>query len=130
MSTIKLTQTGFVHKARQCPHSHNCDCLYDNLHFGLVLYYNRGIQNSSIKMKSMISREEKKDIAVARKYKLRLLTMKLAAFRLFDEGYSQGEVRYILRDFEVPGKHSTFSNTIRRYYASWKKAQPPKTPKQ
>ena len=36
----------------------------------------------------MISREEKKDIEVARKYKLRLLTVKLAAFRLFDEGYS------------------------------------------
>ena len=80
-------------------------------------------------MKSMISREENKDIEVARKYKLRLLTVKLAAFRLFDEGYSQAEVRYILRDFEVPGKHATFSNTIHRYYALWKKAQPPKAPK-
>jgi len=77
----------------------------------------------------MISREEKKDIEVARKYKLRLLTVKLAAFRLFDEGYSQAEVRYILRDFEAPGGHTTFSNTIRRYYALWKKAQPPRAPK-
>lgn len=74
-------------------------------------------------MKSMISIEEKRDIEVARKYGLRLLTLKLAAFRLFDEGYSPAEVRYILRDFEPPGKHKTFSNTIRRYYALWEKAQ-------
>ncbi|TET86780.1 MAG: hypothetical protein E3J46_07375 [Desulfobacteraceae bacterium] len=79
-------------------------------------------------MRSMISREEKRDIEVARKYKLRLLTMKLAVFRLFDEGYSPTEVRYILRDFEVPGYHRTFSNTIRRYYSLWKKAQAPKAP--
>lgn len=77
-------------------------------------------------MKSLISREDKKDIEIARKYKLRLRTLKLAAFRLFDEGYSQAEARYILRDFEAPGRYVTFSNTIRRYYASWKKAQPPK----
>ena len=79
-------------------------------------------------MKSMISTEEKKDIEVARKYGLRLLTLKLAGFRLFDEGYSPAEVRYILRNFEGPGEHRTFSNTIRRYYSLWKKAQAPKTP--
>jgi len=76
----------------------------------------------------MISREEKKDIEVARKYKLRLLTMKLVVFRLFDEGYSPAEVRYILRNFEVSGYHRTFSNTIRRYHSLWKKAQAPKAP--
>ena len=53
-------------------------------------------------MKSIISREEKKDIEVARKYKLRLLTVKLAALRLFDEDYSPAEVRHILHDFEGP----------------------------
>jgi len=79
-------------------------------------------------MKSMISREEKKDIEVARKYKLRLLTVKLAAFRLFDEDYSPAEVRYVLHDFEAPGQHRTFSNTTRRYFALWKKAQLPKAP--
>ena len=76
----------------------------------------------------MLSREEKKDIEVARKYKLRLLTVKLEVFRLFDEGYSPAEVRYILRYIEVPGEHRSFSNTIRRYYSLWKKAQAPKAP--
>jgi len=76
----------------------------------------------------MLSREEKRNIEVARKYKLRLLTVKLQAFRLFDEGYSPAEVRYILRYIEVPGEHKSFSNTIRRYYSLWKKAQAPKTP--
>jgi hypothetical protein len=77
-------------------------------------------------MKSMISGEEKKDIEVARKYKLRILTKKLVVFRLFDEGYSPTEVRYILHDFEIPGDHRTLSNTICRYYSLWKKAQAPK----
>jgi len=76
----------------------------------------------------MLGREEKKDIEVARKYKLRLYTMKLGVFRLFDEGYSPAEVRYILRDLDFPGEHKTFSNTIRRYYSLWKKAQAPKAP--
>jgi len=76
----------------------------------------------------MISREEKKDIEVARKYKLRLFTMKLAVFRLFDAGYSPAEVRYILRDLEVPDYHRSLSNTIRRYYSLWKKAQDTKAP--
>jgi len=76
----------------------------------------------------MLSREDKKDIEVARKYKLRLLTMKLEAFRLFDEGYSPAEVRFILRDLDFSGEHRTFSNTIRRYYSLWKKAQAPKAP--
>lgn len=76
----------------------------------------------------MLSREDKKDIEVARKYKLRLLTMKLEVFRLFDEGYSPAEVRFILRDLDFSGEHRTFSNTIRRYYSLWKKAQAPKAP--
>jgi len=74
----------------------------------------------------MLSREENRNIEVARKYKLRLLTVKLQAFRLFDEGYSPPEVRYILRDLEIPGHHKSFSNTIRRYYSLWKKAQDPR----
>jgi hypothetical protein len=77
-------------------------------------------------MDSMVTREEKKDIAVARKYNLRLATMKLWVFRLFDEGYSPAEVRYILHDLDFEGEHKTFSNTIRRYYSLWKKAQAPK----
>jgi len=76
----------------------------------------------------MLSREEKRNIEVARKYKLRLLTVKLQAFRLFDEGYSPAEVRYILRDLEVPGHHKSFGNTIRRYYSLWKEAQALKAP--
>ena len=74
----------------------------------------------------MLSREEKKYIEVLRKYRLRLYTVKLEAFRWFDEGYSPTQVRYILRHVEVPGEHRTFANTIRRYYSLWKKAQAPK----
>lgn len=77
-------------------------------------------------MKSMITREEKRDIEVARKYNVRLLILKLEVFRLFDEGYSPAEVRYILLDLEIPGEHRSRSNTIRRYYSLWKKAQAPK----
>jgi hypothetical protein len=77
-------------------------------------------------MKDLVTRDEKKYIEVARKYNLRLFTMKLWAFSLFDEGYSPAEVRYILRDLDFEGEHKTFSNTIRRYYSLWKKAQAPK----
>ena len=76
----------------------------------------------------MINREDKKYIETARKHKLRFYTLKLAAFRLFDEGYSPAEVRFTLRDFDFSGEHRTFVNTIRRYYSLWKKAQAPKTP--
>jgi len=76
----------------------------------------------------MINRDDKKYIEVARKYKLRLPSMKLGVFSLFDEGYSPAEVTFILRKFEAPGYHRTFSNTIRRYYSLWKKAQAPKAP--
>jgi hypothetical protein len=54
--------------------------------------------------------------------------MKLAVFRLFYEGYSPAKVKFILRDLDFPGEHRTFSNTIRRYYSLWKKAQAPKVP--
>jgi len=76
----------------------------------------------------MISREDKKYIEIARKYNLRLSSMKLGVFSLFDEGYSPSEVRFILRHVEIPGEHRSFSNTIRRYYSLWKKAQAPKAP--
>ena len=74
----------------------------------------------------MITREEKRYIGTARKYGLRLYTLKLEAFSLFDKGYSPPEARYILRHLELPGEHKTFRNTIRRYHALWKKAQAPK----
>ena len=76
----------------------------------------------------MISREDKKYIELARKYNLRLPSMKLGVFSLFDKGYSPAEVRFILRDLDFSGEHRTFSNTIRRYYSLWKKAQAPKAP--
>jgi len=76
----------------------------------------------------MINREDEKYIEIARKYNLRLPSMKLGVFRLFDEGYSPAEVRFILRDLDFPGEHKTFSNTIRRYHSLWKKAQAPKVP--
>jgi hypothetical protein len=54
--------------------------------------------------------------------------MELAVFRLFYEGYSPAKVKFILRNLDFPGEHRTFSNTIRRYYSLWKKAQAPKVP--
>ena len=75
----------------------------------------------------MISKEDKKYIELARKYRLRLGTMKCEVFLLFDEGYSPAEVRYALRNLEDPYHPRSFSNTVRRYYSLWKKAQPQKT---
>jgi len=76
----------------------------------------------------VISRDEKRDIEVARKYKIRLYTMKLMVFRLLDEGYSPAEVKFILRKFIIPEDYRSFSNTVRRYQSLWKKAQAPKAP--
>jgi hypothetical protein len=76
----------------------------------------------------MLSREDENYIEVARKYNLRLPSMKLGVFSLSDEGYSPTEVRFILRYVEIPGEHRTFRNTIRGYYSLWKKAQAPKAP--
>jgi len=77
-------------------------------------------------MNNVPTRDAKRDIEVARKYNLRLLTLKLNVFRLFDEGYSPTEVSYLLRYLEAPEFHRSRSNTIRSYYSLWEKAQAPK----
>ena len=74
----------------------------------------------------MIDKEIKKDIRIARKYKLRLGTMKLGIFRLFEEGYTVGEVRYILKDM-LSSDIAPPASTIYRYYYTWKKMQETQT---
>lgn len=75
----------------------------------------------------MVSREDKKYIEIARKYGLRLGTVKIEVFRLFDEGCSPAEVGYLLRYLIVDRSDARrFSNNIRRYYWIWKEAQAPK----
>ena len=71
----------------------------------------------------MLSKEDQREIEVARKYRLRPGTAKCKSFRLFDEGYSPTEVRYVLRHLADPRYPRIFSNTVRRYYALWQKAQ-------
>jgi len=66
---------------------------------------------------------DKQLVAVARKYNLDLGGLKCRAFALFDQGYSPKEVRYLLRNFRDPQYPQSFSNTIRKYYFLWRKAQ-------
>ena len=42
----------------------------------------------------MVDKEVKKDILISRKYKLRLGTVKLAVFRLFEEGYKPSDIMH------------------------------------
>lgn len=70
--------------------------------------------------KIKIEKEDLKSIGIARKYRLRLGTMKFEIFRLFEEGYTPSEVRYIIRDHIVSHDGSKIKN-INRYYYSWKK---------
>lgn len=68
-------------------------------------------------------------IAVARKYNLNPGDMKCKAFALFDQNYSRKEVRHLLRSFRDPQYPQRFSNTIGRYYFSWRKVQEVEHPK-
>ena len=71
----------------------------------------------------MIDEKEKEYISIARKYGIRLNTLKIEAFVLFQRGYSPSEVIYVLRDRQkLPGT-KTFKRTIRRYYFDWEQAQ-------
>lgn len=72
----------------------------------------------------MVIDEGKKEyISIARKYGIRLDTLKIDAFVLFERGYSPSEVIYILRHQEILPRIKTFKQTIRRYYFDWKQAQ-------
>lgn len=77
----------------------------------------------------MLNKEDKRVIQISRKYNLTPEnTIKCEAFALFDEGYSPKEVRFILRFLkDTYDKPKTFTDTIRRYYYDWKKAQSRKT---
>ncbi len=66
-----------------------------------------------------IDRETMELIEVARKYRLRVGTLKCDIFRYFDQGYTPIEVRFIL------GKPSDgrLYRSLFRYYYDWKQAQ-------
>jgi hypothetical protein len=66
---------------------------------------------------------DKQLVVVARRYNLDPGSLKCQAFALFDQGYSPKEARYLLRSFRDPEYPQSFSNTIRKYYFLWRKAQ-------
>jgi len=68
----------------------------------------------------MVSEKDREDIRFARKYNLRLGTLKIFIFQLFTEGYSPSEVAYVMRDWYVDSKdRRTVTATIRRYHVEW-----------
>ncbi len=67
--------------------------------------------------------KDKQLVVVARKCNLHPGSLKCLAFALFDEGYSLKEARYLLRSFRDPEYPESFSNTIKKYYFLWRKAQ-------
>ena len=71
----------------------------------------------------MINAEQKKHIAIGRKYGIIPGTLKCEVFALFDEGYALQEVKYLLRHHSKVGRGAVFSNTLRKYLALWKSAK-------
>jgi len=69
-----------------------------------------------------ISKENKRTIEIARKYNLRLQTVKCEIFCYFEKGYKPREVRLLLQDYIVD-RGDSISRNIYRYYYDWKKAQ-------
>ena len=62
-------------------------------------------------------------IALARRYHLRLGSMKVQAFDLFDQGNSAAEVCLLLKRFADPARPYSLSHTISRYRYQWRKSQ-------
>ena len=75
-----------------------------------------------MKEHKLVDKDDKRAIKIGRKYGLRLGTMKFEIFRLFEQGYSPQEVRYILRYVIVDRKDPLIRN-ISRYYYTWKSSQ-------
>ena len=73
----------------------------------------------------MIHKDYQRIIDISRKYNLKPdNTIKSEVFILFDEGHSPGEVRLIVEALKSSYKNpKTFTDTIRRYYYTWRKAQ-------
>ena len=70
-----------------------------------------------------ISKEDRELIEASRKYGIRLYTLKIDAFMLFDMGYLPTEVAYLLDYENIDRNLEKFKRTIRRYHFDWKKAQ-------
>ncbi|BCV20954.1 hypothetical protein hamaS1_10230 [Moorella sp. Hama-1] len=62
-------------------------------------------------------------LAVARKYNLISGSLKSKVFSLLEQGYTLREIRFLLRDYRDPQSPQTFSNSLRRYAATWKELQ-------
>ena len=69
----------------------------------------------------MVSKDDQRDIDLARKYGIRLGTLKHYIFSFFEDGYSPSEVTYICRNsYVTKEERKQFDNTVRKYYADWK----------
>jgi len=73
-----------------------------------------------------MNKGEDTQIGTGRKYGLTPGTLKCEAFTLFDQGYSPGEVRYLLRHYKLTHGIS-FASTIRRYFYTWGRRQATKS---
>ena len=71
----------------------------------------------------MISEEDRKRMDISLKYNIRMDTVKLEAYILFEDGYKPIQVIWAFKGYDPePWKGST-KRTIGRYYHSWKAAQ-------
>jgi len=70
-----------------------------------------------------VDKDDIETIHIARKYRLTPGTVKCGIFMLFEQGFTPREVRFILRDLKIDSEDRAFSNTISRYYYTWKHDQ-------
>ncbi|AII60153.1 hypothetical protein X793_00415 [Dehalococcoides mccartyi CG4] len=67
------------------------------------------------------SKEDKKAIEIARKFNIRLGTLKCTVFALFEQGYFCHEVKFILNN-SIGNPYDEIiykKNTIKTYYSEW-----------
>jgi len=66
--------------------------------------------------------KDDKGIQLARKYGLRLGTLKFTMYWDFEDGYKPDEIKHKYSD-TIEGSGDPIYRSIQRYYYSWKKAQ-------
>ncbi|MFC1932062.1 hypothetical protein ACFLXU_00290 [Chloroflexota bacterium] len=70
----------------------------------------------------IIDKDSMELIKTARKYGLRVGSLKCDIFHYFDQGYKPSEVKFIYRRL-LGDDDAALNRSISRYYYTWKKAQ-------
>ncbi len=70
-----------------------------------------------------VNSKDREVIQMARKYGIVPGTFKCEAFLLFDKAFTPREVKFIWRGTKVDSDDRTFTQTISRYYYTWKQAK-------